>query len=102
MGFRDEYPKIEAANGVVIGVSPDPPHRLQKFRAKNDLPFVLLSDPDHAVAEMYGVWGEKKMYGKTFMGIIRSHFVIDEEGRVVDARIKVSPKQSVELAVAAV
>jgi len=102
VGFRDEYPKIEAANGVVIGVSPDPPDRLQKFRAKNDLPFILLSDPDHGVAEMYGVWGEKKMYGKTFMGIIRSHFVIDEDGRVVDARIKVSPKQSVELAVAAV
>lgn len=101
MGFRDEYPKIEAANGVVIGVSPDPPDRLQKFRAKNDLPFVLLSDPDHEVADMYGVWGEKKMYGKTFMGIIRSHFVIDEGGRVVDARIKVSPKESVELAVAA-
>lgn len=101
MGFRDEYPKIEAANGLVIGVSPDPPDRLQKFRAKNDLPFLLLSDPDHRVAEMYGVWGEKKMYGKTFMGIIRSHFVIDEDGRVVDAQIKVSPKQSVELAVAA-
>lgn len=101
MGFRDEYPKIEAANGVVIGVSPDPPDRLQKFRAKNDLPFLLLSDPDHRVAEMYGVWGEKKMYGKTFMGIIRSHFVIDEEGRVVDAQVKVSPKESVELAVAA-
>ena len=102
MGFRDEYPKIEAANGVVIGVSPDPLERLQRFRVKNDLPFVLLSDPDHEVAEMYGVWGEKKMYGKTFMGIVRSHFVIDEEGRVVDARIKVSPKESVELAVAAV
>jgi peroxiredoxin Q/BCP len=102
VGFRDEYPKIEAANGVVIGVSPDPLDRLRKFRAKNDLPFVLLSDPDHAVAEIYGVWGEKKMYGKTFMGIIRSHFVIDEEGRVLDAQVKVSPKQSVELAVAAV
>ena len=102
MGFRDEYPKIEAANGVVIGVSPDPPDRLQKFRAKNDLPFLLLSDPDHRVADMYGVWGEKKMYGKTFMGIIRSHFVIDEEGRVVDAQVKVSPQESVELAVAAV
>ena len=101
MGFRDEYPKIEAANGVVIGVSPDPLERLQRFRVKNDLPFVLLSDPDHEVAEMYGVWGEKKMYGKTFMGIVRSHFVIDEEGRVVDAQIKVSPKESVELAVAA-
>ncbi len=86
---------------MVIGVSPDPLERLAKFRAKNDLPFVLLSDPDHVVAETYGVWGEKKMYGRTFMGIVRSHFVIDEEGRVVDAQIKVSPKKSVELAVAA-
>ena len=86
---------------MVIGVSPDPPDRLQKFRAKNDLPFLLLSDPDHRVAEMYGVWGGKKMYGKTFMGMIRSHFVIDEDGRVVDAQIKVSPQESVELAVAA-
>jgi len=101
VGFRDEYPKIEAANGVVIGVSPDPLDKLQKFRAKNGLPFVLLSDPDHKVAETYGVWGEKKMYGKSFWGIIRSHFVIDEGGRVVDARIKVSPAESVELAVAA-
>jgi peroxiredoxin Q/BCP len=101
VGFRDEYPKIEAANGLVIGVSPDPPQRLQRFREKNDLPFVLLSDPDHTVAERYGVWGEKKMYGKSFSGIIRSHFVIDEEGHVIDARVKVSPKQSVELAVAA-
>jgi peroxiredoxin Q/BCP len=86
---------------VVIGVSPDPLDKLKKFRDKNELPFVLLSDPDHAVADMYGVWREKKMYGKTFMGIVRSHFVIDEEGRVVDAQIKVSPKKSVELAVAA-
>jgi peroxiredoxin Q/BCP len=86
---------------VVIGVSPDPLERLARFRAKNDLPFVLLSDPDHVVAETYGVWGEKKMYGRTFMGIVRSHFVIDEEGRIVDAQIKVSPKKSVGLAVAA-
>jgi peroxiredoxin Q/BCP len=85
----------------VIGVSPDPPHRLQKFRAKNDLPFVLLSDPDHAVAETYGVWGEKKMYGKTFMGIIRSHFIVDEEGRIADVQIKVSPQESVARAIAA-
>lgn len=86
---------------MVVGVSPDPLDRLQKFRAKNDLPFTLLSDPDHAVAEMYGVWGEKKMYGKTYMGIIRSHFVIDEEGRIADAQIRVSPRKSVERAVAA-
>lgn len=63
---------------------------------------MLLSDPDHRVAEQYGVWGQKEMYGKSYMGIIRSHFVIDEQGRIVDARIKVSPTESVELAVAAV
>ncbi len=83
---------------MVIGVSPDPQEKLQAFRAKNALPFVLLSDADHAVAEQYGVWGEKKLYGRSYLGIIRSHFVIDEEGRIVDARIKVSPKKSVELA----
>ncbi|HUW08527.1 MAG TPA: redoxin domain-containing protein, partial [Anaerolineae bacterium] len=70
-------------------------------KGKNDLAFVLLSDPEHEVAETYGVWGEKKMYGKTFMGIIRSHFVIDEEGKVVDVQIEFSPKKTVELAVAA-
>ncbi len=86
---------------MVIGVSPDSRKKLQNFRQKNDLPFVLLSDPDHAVAEQYGVWGEKKMYGKTYMGIIRSHFVIDETGRIIDAQIKVSPTKSVELAVEA-
>ena len=101
MGFRDGSEEIEAANAVVVGVSPDPAERLQKFRAKNDLPFTLLSDLDHKVAEMYGVWGEKKLYGKTYMGIIRSHFIIDERGRIVDAQIKVSAKKSVEGALAA-
>ena len=86
---------------MVVGVSPDPLDKLQKFRAKNDLPFTLLSDPDHAVAETYGVWGEKKMYGKTYMGIVRSHFIIDEGGRIADAQMKVSPRKSVERAVAA-
>ena len=86
---------------MVVGVSPDPIGRLQKFRAKNDLPFTLLSDPDHEVAQMYGVWGEKKMYGKTHMGIIRSHFIIDEGGRIADAQIKVTAKKSGEKALAA-
>ena len=86
---------------MVIGVSPDAQKTLQRFRDKHELPFVLLSDPHHAVAEQYGVWGEKKMYGKTYTGIIRSHFVIDEEGRILDARIKVSPAESVQLAVEA-
>jgi peroxiredoxin Q/BCP len=84
---------------VVIGVSPDPLEALVKFRADNGLPFVLLSDPRHVVAKQYGTWGEKKMYGKAYMGMIRSHYVIDENGRVVDAQIKVSPKKSVKLAV---
>jgi len=72
---------------------------LTKFRADNDLPFVLLSDPEHVVAEQYGTWGEKKMYGRSYMGMIRSHYVIDESGRVADVQIKVSPAKSVELAV---
>lgn len=101
-GFRDESPKIAAAHAVVVGVSPDPQKALQKFRQKNALPFVLLSDPDHVVAEAYGVWDEKKLYGKSYMGITRSHFVLDEEGCIVDARIKVSPEESVRLAVATV
>jgi len=83
---------------VVIGISPDPIKELQKFRAKQNLDFVLLSDENHVVAEMYGAWGEKFMYGKTYMGIVRSHFVIDEAGKVLDAQIKVSPEQSVRLA----
>lgn len=86
---------------MVVGVSPDPAERLQKFRAKNDLRFTLPSDPGQKVAEMYGVWGEKKMYGKTHMGLIRSHFIIDEVGRIADAQIKVTAKKSVERALAA-
>jgi len=84
---------------VVIGVSPDPLAALRKFRAKHSLPFVLLSDPEHQVAEMYGVWREKKMFGKTYFGIVRSHFVLDDEGRIMDAQIKISPAKSVQKAV---
>ena len=87
---------------MVVGVSPDPPAALQNFRKKLGLGFVLLSDADHAVAEKYGAWGEKKLYGKSYMGIVRSHFVIDEQGRILDARIKVSPEDSVRLAVEAI
>ena len=85
---------------MVVGVSPDSQKALQSFREKNELPFVLLSDPDHTVSEKFGVWGEKHMYGKTYMGILRSHYVIDEQGRIVDAQIKVSPEESVERALA--
>jgi peroxiredoxin Q/BCP len=100
-GFRDAYPQIEEKNAVVLGVSPDGIKSHRKFKTKYDLPFILLADEDHKVAEAYGVWGEKSMYGKTSMGIIRSHFVIDERGQIADAQVKVSPTESVERALAA-
>ncbi len=99
-GFRDSFPIIQAANATVIGVSPDEPPALKKWKADEKLPYMLLSDPNHAVADKYGVWGEKKMYGRSYMGIIRSHFVIDEDGRIVDVQIKISPKNSVKQALA--
>jgi peroxiredoxin Q/BCP len=95
-GFRDAFPKIEAAGATVIGISPDPPKALAKWRAKEQLPYVLLSDPDHKVADQFGVWGERSMYGRKFMGIIRSHFVFDEHGTVEAAEVKVSPKDSID------
>jgi peroxiredoxin Q/BCP len=90
--FRDDYSEIIAAGAVVLGVSPDTVKSHDTFKLKFELPFALLSDPDHRVAEMYGAWGEKKMYGKTYMGILRSTFVIDEEGKI----IKVFPKVKVK------
>ena len=99
--FRDNYPEVEEKNAVVLGVSPDSVTSHQKFKTEHDLPFTLLVDQDHAIAELYGVWGEKSMYGRKYMGIIRSHFVIDEEGRIVDARLKVKPADSAKLALEA-
>ena len=100
-GFRDNLPEIEEKNGVVIGISPDDAKSHQKFRTKYNLPFVLLCDPDHVVAEKYGAWGEKSMMGKTYMGVVRSHFVIDEQGKILDAQIKVKAKDSPALAMQA-
>jgi peroxiredoxin Q/BCP len=97
-GFRDNFPLIEAAGAVVLGISPDPVDRLAKWRAKEGLPYNLLSDTDHAVADAYGVWGEKKNYGRVYEGIIRSHFIISAEGRLEDVQYKVSPQKSVEKA----
>jgi peroxiredoxin Q/BCP len=79
---------------VVIGISPDLPPKLEKFDTKHDLGFTLLSDPEHAVAEAFGVWGEKKLYGKVYMGIIRSAFLIDEQGRLEQVWYKISPKDT--------
>jgi peroxiredoxin Q/BCP len=100
-GFRDNYPIIEEKNAVVLGVSPDSAQSHRKFKTKYNLPFTLLVDEDHAIAEAYGVWVEKSMYGKKYMGVERSHFVIDENGRIVDAQVKVKPEDSVEKALAA-
>jgi len=99
--FRDSYPVIEEKNAVVLGVSPDGVKSHQKFKTKFNLPFILLADENHAVAEAYGVWAEKTNYGKKYMGIERSHFVIDEEGKVIDAQVKVKADESAAKALAA-
>jgi thioredoxin-dependent peroxiredoxin len=97
-GFRDRFEELQEKNAVVIGISPDGASSHIKFRTKYDLPFVLLSDPNHVVAEKYGAWGQKAFMGKKFKGIIRSHFVIDEHGKIVDMQIKVRAKDSPTLA----
>jgi peroxiredoxin Q/BCP len=91
-GLRDVAGDI--GDTEIIGISPDQPEKLAKFDAKYSLGFTLLSDPDHAVAEKYGVWGEKKLYGKAYMGIVRSAFLIDEQGKVAQAWYKISPKDT--------
>jgi thioredoxin-dependent peroxiredoxin len=96
-GFRDSYPTIEGSNAVVLGVSPDSAKAHLNFRTKFSLPFPLLVDSDHKISEAYGVWQEKSMYGRKYMGILRSHFVIDENGKVVDARYNVKAPESSRL-----
>ena len=88
---RDASPDFAELNVAAIGVSPDKPDKQKKFDDKYQLGFPLLSDPDNVVAKNYGAWGEKKMYGKTYEGIIRSAFLIDEGGKIVQAWYKVSP-----------
>ncbi|MBN1137177.1 MAG: thioredoxin-dependent thiol peroxidase [Anaerolineae bacterium] len=96
--LRDNWVQIEAGSMTVIGISPDQPAALAKFRNKYNLPFILLSDPDHQVASMYGAWGEKKNYGKVYEGIIRSHFGVDQEGNLIDVELKVKPETTADLA----
>ena len=90
-GIRDAYGEFERAGAVVLGVSPDGVASHVKFRDKYSLPFTLLADPDHAVAEAYGAWGEKSRSGRTYMGILRSTFVIGADGTVVRALPNVKP-----------
>ena len=90
--FRDASPKLTKANTVIVGVSPDTTKAQAKFKQKFDLPFALLADLDHAAAESYGVWKEKSMYGKKYMGVDRTTFVISPEGIIK----KIFPKVKVE------
>jgi peroxiredoxin Q/BCP len=99
-GFRDRFPRIEAADATVIGLSPDDPKALARWRAKEKLPYSLVSDPDHAVAEAYGAWGEKSKFGRTYMGIRRGHAIIGPGGEIEDIRLNISPDESVESATA--
>ncbi|MFP3900149.1 MAG: thioredoxin-dependent thiol peroxidase [Acidimicrobiia bacterium] len=91
-GLRDVLGEI--GDTAVVGISPDPPARQKKFDDKYGLGFPLLSDEDHAVAESYGAWGEKKNYGRTYMGIIRSAFLVAEDGTLADVWPKISPKDT--------
>src|SRR3954452_3805074 len=89
---RDHSADYETANAVVVGVSPDPVDKVKKFHDKYDMNFTLLADADHAVAEQYGVWAEKSMYGRTYWGNLRATFIIDGDGKIARAFPKVSPK----------
>ena len=93
-GLRDVLPDLTKSDVAVLGISPDKPEKQKKFDDKYSLGFPLLADEDHAVAEAYGAWGEKSMYGKKYMGIIRSAFLIDEKGKIEQAWPKISPKDT--------
>ena len=91
-GMRDAL--ADLGDAVVLGISPDAPTKQAAFDEKFGLGYPLLSDPDHKVADKYGVWGEKSMYGRTYEGIIRSAFVVDEKGKIAEAWYKISPKDT--------
>jgi peroxiredoxin Q/BCP len=91
-GVRDHAADYDEIDARVIGISPDPVTAVRKFADKYDLGFTLLADEDHAVADAYGTWGEKSMYGKTYMGVQRATFIIDADGRIAKVFPKVSPK----------
>jgi thioredoxin-dependent peroxiredoxin len=96
-GIRDHRADYERSDAKVLGVSPDTVTAQRKFADKYGLDFTLLADENHEVADLYGVWGEKKMYGKTYMGVQRATFVIDSDGKVAKVFPKVSPKTHDEL-----
>ena len=95
-GFRDNKAALTGKNAIVIGVSPDGVASHDRFRDKYELNFPLLSDPDHSVAEAYGAWGKKKMYGREYDGVLRSTFVIDAEGRIAKIYAKVKAAENAQ------
>ena len=99
-GFRDNYLAIEEKNAIVLGVSPDGAKSHQKFKTKFNLPFTLIADEDHSIAEAYGVWVEKSMYGKKYMGTERSTFIIDAKGNLKAVLRKVKPEEHLDLVLA--
>jgi peroxiredoxin Q/BCP len=101
VSVRDAEADLAKSGVAVVGISPDLPDKQKKFDARHHLNFPLLSDPDHAVSETYGVWGEKNMYGKKVMGIVRSSFLIDDRGRIIQTWYRVSPMDTVPKAMAA-
>jgi peroxiredoxin Q/BCP len=100
-GFRDVYSRIAGKGAVVIGISADPVEKHAKFRDKYQLPFILLSDPEMQVIKEFGAAGEKKMYGKSFFGILRSTFILDSQNRVTHVFPKVKPEGHAEEILAA-
>jgi len=93
--LQEALPMMRRLKAQVIGISPDPPEKQQKFATKYALKFPLLADEDHRVADAWGTWGDRTLYGRKFKGIIRSAFVIDEQGKVAATFYKVSPKDTV-------
>jgi thioredoxin-dependent peroxiredoxin len=93
--LRDAFPQLKKLNAAVVGISPDPVEKQKKFDDKYSLGFPLLADIDHETADAWGVWGEKSLYGRKFMGIVRSAFVVDEKGKLAGVFYKVSPKDTV-------
>jgi peroxiredoxin Q/BCP len=90
-GVRDHGPDYSAAGATVLGISPDPVAKVKQFHDKHDLGFTLLADEDHAVAERYGVWAQKSMYGKTYWGVLRTTFIVAPDGNVAEVLHKVKP-----------
>ena len=91
-GFRDALPRFETSNATVLGISPDPVEDVTNFAQKFNIPYALLADADHAVAEQYGVWQEKSLYGKRYFGVVRTTFVIGLDGRIERVFEKVNPQ----------